>query len=158
SSSNCSPRGEVKLFDLKRRRTVLSLSAPAGDDRPDVLAFSPDGQHLAAANRHGRFITLWSAGKGRLLHDYNGHGGPVTDLAFSPDGQLLTSYSACNGVAKVWEPRTGKERLTVRGLPSFGHGPVGGGGLTFSPDGRRLISGTTPGGACYGYGYGAYGG
>jgi WD40 repeat protein/Flp pilus assembly protein TadD len=68
-----------------------------------------------------------------------GHKSAIYGLAFSPDGTLLAS-SEHHGVARLWDPASGRERGTLLG---DGHGW---GVLAFSPDGKivALGSGTSP--------------
>jgi WD40 repeat protein len=150
----CSPGLEVWVFDLRRGQRVLVLPVPEPMFLSQLL-FSPDGLHLAAAEGNGNRVVLWSATGGRLLYQYDGHGGPITDLVFSPDGRLLSSYGACNGSARVWAVRTGKERLVVQGTGGYGgYGAYGGKGmgsaLAFSADGKRMTNQRSTSCGCYG--------
>jgi WD40 repeat protein len=159
----CSPGLEVWVFDLRLGQRVLVLPLPEPMFLNQLL-FSPDGLHLAAAESNGNRVVLWSATGGRLLYQYDGHGGPVTDLVFSPDGTLLSSYSACNGSARVWAVRTGKERIVFQGqggYGGYGYGAYGGMGtgsaLAFSADGKRVTNQRSLGGGCYGVFWGSAG-
>lgn len=99
------------------------------------IAFSPDGEMLAAA---GAGINLWRAADGQLVHSLGRPGEQVIDVAFSPDGTLLAS--SCRdeeaGVAvKLWRVADG---TVVGELPAgAGQRP-----LLFSPDGKLLALGT----------------
>ncbi len=70
------------------------------------LAFSPDGEFLAAAANDGR-IHLWKmegdfvAGDGYPFFDFQAHQRPVTCLAFSPDGNMLASGSL-DASMRIW--------------------------------------------------------
>jgi WD40 repeat protein len=149
----CTPGLELYLFDLRLGRLMLQLPVPQGLHL-DQLVFSPDGRYLAGAQRGSDQVVLWSSTGGRLLYQYDRHGAPVTDLVFSPDGTLLSSYSACNGAARVWAVRTGKDLVVAQtgvGGHSYGYGVYGatgyggygswgvGAALAFSADGRRLM-------------------
>ena len=46
-----------------------------------------------------------------------GHAEDVKSVAFSADGQILASAST-DGVLKLWDPKTGKERATLKGHES----------------------------------------
>jgi hypothetical protein len=112
-------------------------------DQVDHLVFSPHGRHFAYKARQG--------GRWRLVVD--GRPGPeCEDLAegfpvFSPDGRRLAHGFKAGGVWRV--------RVEVldgdRGPASGPEGIVGGeftqgvGGITFSPDGRRLAFGAKDG-------------
>ena len=62
-----------------------------------------------------------------------GHTGAIFALAFSPDGSRLASGSDDHSI-RLWDMRTGKERLQLRGHENYVHD------LAFSPDGETLAS------------------
>src|SRR5262249_41138224 len=79
----------------------------------------------------------WSGGERTpaLLRPLTGHTGEVTSVAFSADGRHIVSGSRDQTV-KVWDARTGQERLTLKGHT------VGVTSVAFSPDGKRIVSGS----------------
>jgi WD40 repeat protein/tRNA A-37 threonylcarbamoyl transferase component Bud32 len=52
---------------------------------------------------------------------------PVTSVAFSPDGERIAGANSA-GILKVWDARSGQERMELRDLAS----------AAFSPDGKRI--------------------
>jgi WD40 repeat protein len=66
-----------------------------------AVAFSPDGQVLAAGRRDGG-IRLWRADTGAVLGDVPGHEHAILALAFSPDGKTLASGSEDSTVL-LWD-------------------------------------------------------
>jgi WD40 repeat protein len=153
----CSPTPHLSLYDLRHGGLLLlKVPVPEGINIAQ-LAFSPNGLHLAGAEQFGQRVVLWSATGNRLLYQYDAHNGPVTHLAFSRRGRLLSSYSACNGSARVWAVRTGKDLIVTKqgGGHGDGYGAYGGmsasGALTFSPDGKRLTNQPNPAAGCYGF-------
>jgi WD40 repeat protein len=58
----------------------------------------------------------------------------VKAIVFSPDDQWIASASE-DGLMKIWEPMSGKQRLTF-------HGPLSIWSMAFSPDGRRIVTGS----------------
>jgi WD40 repeat protein len=80
----------IYLWDAatgKELRQFAGLHVVAG-----AVAFSPDGQTLAAGRQDGG-IRLWRADTGAVLGDVPGHERAVLSLAFSPDGKTLASGS-----------------------------------------------------------------
>jgi WD40 repeat protein len=121
----------IRLWDLRSR----SVRATLLGHRLSVcaLAFAPDGRTLASGCTEGR-VKLWDVA-GHRCRERPGeriHPGSVFCLAFSPDGSLLAS-----GLNNGLELR---EVATDRVLTRPGTGPTAAQGVSFSADGRMLIS------------------
>ncbi|MFZ4656055.1 MAG: tetratricopeptide repeat protein [Caldilineaceae bacterium] len=108
-----------------------------------ALAFSPDGQILAAGAANDNKIRFWQVKNGQPLGVLVGHSGAVAELAFSPDGKRLASssydYTIC-----LWD-------LQSLGLAAFDRQQplhilrdheAGVWCVAFSPDGKLLASGS----------------
>jgi WD40 repeat protein len=99
------------------------------------VAFSPDGQHLAAVSADCT-VEIWKIRDGALLpkiHDLKGHNGELGALVFSPDSARLVSASF-DGTVRIWDVRTGQEVIPPRDTVAVRS-------LAFSRDGRLLASG-----------------
>lgn len=67
-----------------------------------AVAFSPDGQWLAAAGS-GRNILAWNTKSWNSPVEIGQHNGKVTSLSFSPDSTLLASSGYEDKSVKVWQ-------------------------------------------------------
>ncbi|HSL42851.1 MAG TPA: AAA family ATPase [Anaerolineales bacterium] len=111
------------------RSILLALKAIDVTDQvkdPQVRREAEEALHLAVLASHVRLS--WAA-----------HQDSIWALAYSPDGKHLVTASQ-DGTAKLWDPATGQELLT---LSLAGEGGVG--SLAFSPDGTRLAVSTDSG-------------
>jgi WD40 repeat protein/serine/threonine protein kinase len=140
---------EVKVWDAQTDQTPLTLPGPAGSSVASV-AFSPDGKRLATGgkSRPGSgpgALKVWDTQTGRGIVTLQGHTAPVTTVAYSPDGMRLASgsggYDYTKEVfvaadVKVWDALTGQVLLSLKGH----NGPIA--SVAFSPDGKRLASGS----------------
>ncbi len=99
-----------------------------------AIAYSPDGQTLAASDSNGE-IRLWSVPDGQCLLTCAGHTNWVRAIAFSADGRYLAS-SSDDRTLKLWDLQDGTCVQTLgEGIHSLG--------LSFSADGGYLASGST---------------
>jgi WD40 repeat protein len=97
------------------------------------VAFSPDGEYLAAGDTKGN-IFLRRVADGQPMRVFTGHHAWVVSLAFSPDGKTLASGS-CDCTAKLWNIATGQC------LHSLEEHEQEVWSVAFSPDGQTLASG-----------------
>ncbi|KAJ8501623.1 hypothetical protein ONZ45_g12088 [Pleurotus djamor] len=122
--------GPAKLWSLADDSLMeLDDSKNAGS-----LAWSPSGDWVVVGTMDGE-VKIWTADRGKIKHTFKAHDDRVWCLAFRHDGQVLATGSydyririwSCRTWEKIWEFDVGR---FVRSL-------------AFSPDGKRLISGST---------------
>ncbi|HIJ79058.1 MAG: hypothetical protein OEY01_08575 [Desulfobulbaceae bacterium] len=133
--------GAVSLWDFNSGKLLQTL----GDDLREVraVAFSPDGDYLAAAvitgNRKHN-VQVWDLETGRLLHDMKGHTQQINGIAFAPDSKRIVSVSNDNTV-RIWNMRYGElessEKQTKNNIIS----------VAYSADGKQIIATENWGGA-----------
>jgi WD40 repeat protein/serine/threonine protein kinase len=118
--------GEVKVRDAQTGKELLSFKGH--DKAVDSVAFSPDSKRLATSA--GGEIKVWNAQTGQELLTYKYGGGGVV---FSVDGQRLAS--AWGNTVKVWDAQAGRHLQPFKGMETVSN-------ASFSPDGKRLASGS----------------
>lgn len=101
------------------------------------VAFSPDGDLLAASPDRYAIQVYDLAEKGLLYTLHTSFTGSVNSLAFSPNGLILAS-GHYDGLIRLWDMATGSLlRTLVGGTDEVVEN------LAFSPDGRLLASGSS---------------
>jgi len=125
--------GGIRIHDAKTGK-LLRVIGGAGDRS---IAFTPDGQRLAAGGFHmDKLIGLFDVHNGERLQTFAGHEEWEVDACtISPDGKMLAS----SGVDKqilVWDLATGMIRHRITGQPQRASA------LAFSPDSATLASGS----------------
>src|SRR5258706_357409 len=101
------------------------------------VAFSPDGQCLAAGSMNGE-VGVWQVARWKQLMTLSGHLGWVWSVAFHPDGARLASGGE-DRLVRLWEVSTGQCLKTLQGHTDWVRS------VAFSPDGARLASSSEDG-------------
>ncbi|MBN1261205.1 MAG: WD40 repeat domain-containing protein, partial [Anaerolineae bacterium] len=96
--------GTLRIWDVAARREIKQL--PDGGAAATGLAYSPDGQLLAAAGGWDRTTHLWDVTSGKPVRDYTGHTSQVCDAAFSPSGKYLATCGWDESI-RVWSLLSG---------------------------------------------------
>jgi DNA-binding beta-propeller fold protein YncE len=100
-----------------------------------AVAFSPDGQLVAASGYHE--VILWNPAKGTEVRRISNVAERTYDIEFSADGKILAVAAGTPGQmgeVKLFNPATGEliKDLTTTNDAIFG--------VSFSPDGKRLAT------------------
>jgi WD40 repeat protein len=129
--------GGIVLLNLPDERVIWKTDSHV--NRVSSLFFSTDGAVLVSDGVDGR-VRIWDAATGTLTGELRDYGGYNTPLIFSEDGRHLIADRSPAELLDVWDLVSLQKTHSIS-LPS-GSGirhP-----LASSPDGKQLISGTSP--------------
>jgi WD40 repeat protein len=150
-----SPSGKIVLTDGRwlwdtktGKRLVVSLHHPEGTYSVNHAVFSPDGSTILTGAESGT-VQLWDATTGGAVGPPLEHRQAVRHVSFSPDGKLVaTAYrdglhrlqplpqrTLQTGVARIWNPRSGKLLVSLTGHQGDVYQTA------WSPNGKLLLSG-----------------
>ena len=125
--------GTVRRWDVA---TARPAGPPLETGKPvRAVALSRDGATIASGGDHGTLL-LWDARTGQVRHRIEGLKAAVGCLAISPDGAWLAAHD--DNLVKLWRIASG---LLVATSIQQSH-TEGVLALAFSPDGRKLASGS----------------
>lgn len=131
--------GGIEIFETETGGTRASIKAADGDRL--ALAFSPDGEFLAAGasfSATSNSIKLFSTKDGALLEELSGHVSWIATLTFTPDGARLISAGADQSI-RVWDMAKRRPFASLRGHLSEIYA------VAVSPDGKTILSGCKDG-------------
>jgi len=129
-------------------------TAPAVQQPTRIQIVTPDGLMRESIRLEKDQVP--EAVSPHLVRKFEGHTGPVADLAFSPDGKLALSASGWpqgDRTLRLWEVASGKEirQFDMTGIPLNPEksGPREAPGevfcLAFTPDGKQAVAGISGG-------------
>ncbi|HRW10167.1 MAG TPA: BTAD domain-containing putative transcriptional regulator, partial [Caldilineaceae bacterium] len=98
------------------------------------VAFSPDGQWMAAGTAAGQ-IRLWRANDWQPVQSWQISSDDIYCIDFSPDGKMLASADGV--VTQLWDCATPAAVSNPQPLHTYPHASIA---VAFSPDGRLLAS------------------
>ncbi|MFN0054456.1 MAG: protein kinase domain-containing protein [Planctomycetales bacterium] len=109
--ASCALVGTVFLWEVASGREVQRLDVPG--DRIHCLAFSPDGNLLAAGTQSGQKVHVWDTETGEPVAVFGEHRGLVSSVALHPDGRRAASGGWDNTI-RVWDVRNGQQLQTIK--------------------------------------------
>jgi WD40 repeat protein/DNA-binding SARP family transcriptional activator len=122
--------GNAQLWNIEPKAELPALQDDSG---VSGLAFSPDGNLILSGNGNG-VARIWDARTGQSRHKLSGHTDVINyGVAFSPDGKKVVTGSWDKTVC-IWDLATGQQ------LGQFTGHTAGVNSVTFSPDGRYVLS------------------
>ncbi|HEX8435856.1 pentapeptide repeat-containing protein [Archangium sp.] len=122
------------LWSTEQWHPLRSLKGHQG--AVSSVAFSPDGTTLASTS-NDQTLMFWSVDQARPLDVIRDHS--AERIVFSPTDENLVATVDALGIIHVWDTRTGNSRSTFQGSGALVSN------MAFSPDGRRLVSGSNDG-------------
>jgi WD40 repeat protein len=123
----------VKIWDITSDKLIQEWK---GKTYYWTTLFSPDGDHLIAANGVDS-VVMWNIASKERVRTFDG---PGMRLALSPDGKLLAA-TGNNSDWYVWDFESGKQ-IYKEHKPTSVFGPTG---VAFSPDSKMLALGCQDG-------------
>ena len=136
SSGSSSPGAHAvaTIIASKPIGKVIHVAAPV-----TAIAFSPDSTTLAVGTY--RSVQFWSltGNEAKSAGEWKGHTDTVRCLTYTKDGLSLAAgggMPGVNGEIRIWDTKAQKE------LEMFGDHTDVVNGVAFSPDGKRLASGS----------------
>lgn len=98
--------GVLSLWDVATRQRLHRLKTAPGITHHEAVAFSPDGQTVAAGSGSENTVRLWHVESGKCIGTLAGPTLGVRSLGFTADSSLLAGASVGQRVY-LWNPHTG---------------------------------------------------
>jgi len=137
--------GMVKVWDVQHGICVAQMARMEEPVVISQLAFSPDGEYLAASGVRDDIVYVWQPENGAQIAKLSGdtvwqNCRSARPLTFSPDGRLLACASPDDTIRaadfiSVWDVETCERIACLRGHTTLLYS------LSFSPCGERIASG-----------------
>ncbi len=127
--------GKLKLWDLKTNECLAILRGHTGIVRS--VQITRDGR-CAVSGSEDRTIKIWDLIEGVCIGTLEGHQSDVFSVSFSPDGTLIASSGFSDSTVRLWNWKSGTCLQVIENAEPWA--PVS---AVFSPDGLRLVVGTS---------------
>ncbi len=127
--------GRVRLWNLETGQCLATLKGHS--DIVFSVQIAPDGR-FAVSGSEDKTVKVWDLEAGTSVGTLEGHQSNVHSVAISPDGTLIASTGFQDETVRLWDWKSG----TCLNVITHGvnDDPIS---VAFSPDGSRLVVGTT---------------
>lgn len=127
--------GRVRLWSLETGQCLATLKGHS--DIVNSVQVTPD-ERFAVSGSNDKTVKLWDLEAGTCVGTLEGHQNQVWSVAISPDGTLIASTGFVDKTARIWDWKSGACLQVIKNEDAWI--PVS---VAFSPDGSRLVVGTT---------------
>lgn len=129
--------GTLQLWNLE---TGASLATMKGhSDTVNSIQITPDGR-LAVSGSNDKTVKIWDLETRCCIGTLEGHQNKVHAVAISPNGFVIASTGFQDKTVRLWDRQSGACVQVIKNEESAS--PIA---VAFSPDGSRLVVGTTRG-------------
>ena len=134
----------LRLWSVEKGKEVRQLRGHTSAVKE--CYFLPGGKQ-ALSYAEDRTLRVWDVETGQEIRRHDLGDDPVAfrGVAVSPDGRRFLSLHAKSRSLRLREVSSGKEVHRFELHPFFREGPGGPAGVSFSPDGRRAVCGSSQG-------------
>ena len=128
-----SQRGAVNIFSYETGEKLTSMETGGGFVMS--VAYSPDGQHVAAGGNGGQVSVFDCESSQQQMKHTTSHTMPVRSCAFAKDGNLLLTASD-DKLVNIYDPRQSQVVASLAGHSSWVLS------VAMSPDGKGFATGS----------------
>jgi len=127
----------VRYWDIITGVCLATLIGHSGNVKS--VQITPDGK-IAVSGSCDQTVKVWDLEAGSCVGTLEGHQDDIDSVAISPDGVLIASTGFTDNTVRLWDLKSGACLQEIK--TSQGFFPIS---VAFSPDGSRLVVGTTRG-------------
>jgi GTPase SAR1 family protein len=127
--------GQILLWNLETSKCLATLNGHSGI--VGSVRITPDGR-FGVSGSDDKTVKVWDLEAGTCVGTLEGHKDAVISVAISPDGTLIASTGFSDKTVRLWDWKSGACLQVIR--HEVNQSPTS---VAFSPDGARLVVGTT---------------
>ncbi len=125
----------VRIWDLDKLECLSTLKGHSNG--VNSVQITPEGR-FAVSGSNDKTLKVWDLAAGICVGTLEGHQGTVDSVAISPDGTLIASAGYTDQTVRLWD---WESRACLQVIENEDQkSPIS---VAFSPDGSRLLAGTT---------------
>ena len=127
--------GGIRLWNLETGELLAALKGHSGFVYS--VQITPNGR-FAISGSEDTTVKVWDLERGTCIGTLEGHSGKVYSVTISPDSTLIATTGFTDQTVRLWDWESGACLWVIK-QDAF---PIS---VAFSPDGSRLVTGTTDG-------------